>query len=105
MCIAVPGKVIEINGNYAKINIMDNITSVNISLVSAKVGDYVLIHAGCVLEVLKKETAEEILSIFSELEVVADEEETDKEDADEEETDEEDADEVNTDEVNTDEDT
>jgi hydrogenase expression/formation protein HypC len=82
MCVAVPGKIIEINGNYAKVNIMDNITSANISLVSAKIGDYVLIHAGCVLEVLKKETAEEILSIFSELEIVADEEDADGEDAD-----------------------
>lgn len=67
MCVAVPGKIIEINGDIAKINIMDNITEANIRLVSAKLGDYVLIHAGCVLEVLKKDVAEEILGMFEEL--------------------------------------
>lgn len=68
MCVAVPGKIIEMNGDTAKVNIMDNITQVNISLVTAKVGDYVLIHAGCVLEVLKKDVAEEILWMLSEIE-------------------------------------
>lgn len=67
MCVAVPGKIIEINGDFAKVNIMDNITQANIKLVSAKIGDYVLIHAGCVIEVLKKEAAEEILMLFSQL--------------------------------------
>lgn len=67
MCVAVPGKVIQIKGDYAKVNIMDNITEANIKLVDTKVGDYVLIHAGCVIEVLKEDVAEEILSIFSQL--------------------------------------
>ena len=68
MCVAVPGKVIEINGDIAKINVMNNITEANIKLVSVKLGDYVLLHAGCVLEVLKKDTAEEILELFAALE-------------------------------------
>lgn len=67
MCVAVPGKIIEINGDKAKVDIMSNICDVNIKLVSVNVGDYVLIHAGCVLEVLKKDMAEEILNIFNEL--------------------------------------
>lgn len=67
MCVAVPGKIIEINGDIAKIDIMDNICEVNIALVDAKIGDYVLTHAGCVLEVLKKDMAEEILWMFEEL--------------------------------------
>lgn len=72
MCVAVPGRITEINGDYAKVNIMNNITQVNIKLVSVKVGDYVLIHAGCVLEVMKQDVAEEILEMFSSLEEVAD---------------------------------
>ncbi len=72
MCVAVPGKIIEIKENVAKVNIMNNITQVNVSLVSAQVGDYVLIHAGCVLEVLKQDVAEEILSLLSELEEAMD---------------------------------
>ncbi|MDF2485206.1 MAG: HypC/HybG/HupF family hydrogenase formation chaperone [Herbinix sp.] len=68
MCVAVPGRITEINGDLAKVNIMNNTTEVNIKLVSAKIGDYVLIHAGCVLEVMKKDVAEEILCMFQELE-------------------------------------
>lgn len=67
MCVAVPGKVIEINGDIAKINIMNNITEANIKLVDAKLGDYVLVHAGCVLEVMQKDAAEELLEIFEAL--------------------------------------
>jgi hydrogenase expression/formation protein HypC len=67
MCVAVPGKIIQIEGDYAKVNIMDNITDANIKLVDAKIGDYVLIHAGCVIDVLKEDVAEEILTIFSQL--------------------------------------
>jgi hydrogenase expression/formation protein HypC len=68
MCVAVPGKITEINGDTAKVNVMNNTTEVNIRLVSAKVGDYVLIHAGCVIEVMKKDVAEELISIFRDLE-------------------------------------
>jgi hydrogenase expression/formation protein HypC len=67
MCVAVPGKIIEINGDVAKVNIMNNITEANIKFVAAKLGDYVLIHAGCVLEVLKKDMAEEMLELFEAL--------------------------------------
>lgn len=68
MCVAVPGKVIEINGDRAKVDIMNNTCEVNIRLVSVNIGDYVLIHAGCVIDVLSKDTAEEIIWMFNELE-------------------------------------
>lgn len=73
MCVAVPGKIIEIIGDMAKVDIRNNICEVSIKLVSANIGDYVLIHAGCALETLKKDMAEEILSIFDELEEASDE--------------------------------
>ena len=67
MCVAVPGKIIEINGYKAKVDIMKNIFEANIQLVSVNIGDYVLIHAGCAIDVLEKDMAEEILDIFNEL--------------------------------------
>lgn len=73
MCVSVPGKVIEINGNKAKVDILNNTCEVNIQLVDVKLGDYVLIHAGCVIEVLDKSMAEEILGIFEELEEITNE--------------------------------
>lgn len=71
MCIAAPGKIIKIKGDTAKVDIMNNICDANIKLVNANVGDYVLIHAGCVIEVLKEDAAKELISLFRELEEVS----------------------------------
>jgi len=68
MCVAVPGKIIEINGDIAKLDVMNNICEANIKLVDANIGDYILIHAGYALEVMKKDMAKELIDIFEELE-------------------------------------
>lgn len=67
MCIAMPGKVTEINGNRAKVDFSGNVVTANVMMVDAKVGDYVLVHAGCAIEVLSQSRAEELMSIFDEL--------------------------------------
>jgi hydrogenase expression/formation protein HypC len=59
---------LENNGEIAKVGLSGNILKVNTSLVNAKLGDYVLVHAGCALEVLSKNHAAEILALFGELE-------------------------------------
>lgn len=68
MCVAFPGEIIEINGDKAKVNINNNICEANIKLISPKVGDFVLVHAGCVLEILKEERARELEQLLLELE-------------------------------------
>lgn len=68
MCIAMPGKIIEIEGNKAKVDFSGTEVAANVMMVDAKVGDYVLVHAGCAIEVLSQSRAEEMLSIFQELE-------------------------------------
>lgn len=68
MCVAVPGKIVAIDGNYATIEIMGNQCKANIALVKVKLDDYVLMHAGCIIEVLKRDTAEDILDLFAEIE-------------------------------------
>ena len=67
MCVSVAGKIVEINGGYAKVSVNHNICDINIKLLSPKIGDYVLIHSGMAIEIIKKDTAEEIMSIFEEL--------------------------------------
>lgn len=74
MCVAVPGKIVKIDGDYAKVNVLENLTDVNVKLVEAGVGDYVLIHAGCAIEVLKEDAAKEIIDLFQELQEVFDDE-------------------------------
>ena len=68
MCVAVPGKVVEIEKNIAQVDVNGTKLKIDISLIPAKVGDYVLIHAGCALEVLKEETALEMIQLFKDLE-------------------------------------
>lgn len=69
MCVAFPGKVIEINGDFGKIDfgngtIRDNIL---LSLVNAKVGDYVLVHAGYAIQVVDEEEARRSIEIWNEM--------------------------------------
>ena len=68
MCIAASGKILSIEGKKAKADIMGNILDINISLVNAKEGDYVLVHAGCAIERVKKEFNEELLQLYKEIE-------------------------------------
>lgn len=67
MCVAMPGKVLSISGGRAKVDFSGNIVDVSAGAVSAAAGDYVLVHAGCAIEVLDGDSAKEIISIFDEL--------------------------------------
>ena len=68
MCIAIPGKIISIEGLKAKVDFSGNFVDVNVGLVDTIVGDYVLVHAGCAIEVMSKEKAQELIDLFKELE-------------------------------------
>lgn len=68
MCIAIPGKIIEINGTNAKADFNGNLVDVNIGLVEPKPGQYVLVHAGCEIEVMEQDKAQELIDLFTELE-------------------------------------
>jgi hydrogenase expression/formation protein HypC len=61
----------ENGGATAEVVLSGNVLRVDVGLVDAKIGDFVLVHAGCALEVLSKSQAEEILDLFGELEELA----------------------------------
>jgi hydrogenase expression/formation protein HypC len=70
MCLAIPGKVIEIDKNkeHATVDYGDGTKrNANISLVDVKVGDYVLVHAGFAIEVLDEKEAYKTLDLFREM--------------------------------------
>lgn len=71
MCVAIPGRVTEVNGNTAKVDFNGNSVDVNVGLVEPEVGQYVLVHAGCAIEVMEKEQAQEIIDLFADLEALA----------------------------------
>lgn len=68
MCVAAPGRIIEINGNTAKIDYSSNITTVNKGIVDCKVGDWVLVHAGLIIQVLPENEVEYMVDLFKDLE-------------------------------------
>ncbi len=70
MCIAMPGRIVSVEGNMAKADFNGNVVDVNTGLIEAKVGQYVLVHAGCALEVMEKERAEELIEIFKDIEEI-----------------------------------
>ncbi len=67
MCLAIPGKIIEIRGKKAKVDYGGILRDVDISLVDAKEGDYVIVHAGFAIQVLDEKNAIETLKIFEEI--------------------------------------
>jgi len=68
LCLAIPAKVLEVNGNVAKVDFGQGVArEVNVMLVEAKVGDYVLVHAGYAIEKLDQKAAEESLNTWREI--------------------------------------
>jgi hydrogenase expression/formation protein HypC len=68
MCLAVPVKVLQIDGHKATVELGELARQANLILVpETQVGDYVLLHAGFAIQKLDEEEAEETLRLFSEI--------------------------------------
>ncbi len=67
MCLAIPGKVIAINGETGDIDFGGVIKHTNLSMVDANVGDWVVIHAGFAIEVMDEEDAQETIRLWNEV--------------------------------------
>ena len=67
MCLAVPAEVRSIKGHMATVDYGGVSREANISLVDAKVGDFVIVHAGYAIQVMDREEAEKTLEVFREL--------------------------------------
>ena len=58
MCLAVPAKVIEIEGSVARVDVAGNVREADLTLLpEVKVGEYVLLHAGFAIGRYDEETA------------------------------------------------
>ena len=68
MCLAVPVKVISINGSEAEVDFGGVKRRVSIMLTpEVKVGQYVLLHTGYSISVIDEAEAEETLKLFEEM--------------------------------------
>ena len=68
MCVALPGKVVEIYEKDALVDFSGNRVRAISGLVPIAVGDYVLVHAGCILQKLSAGESRDMIELFEEIE-------------------------------------
>jgi hydrogenase expression/formation protein HypC len=62
VCLAFPGKIVEINGTSAEVDFGGFTKSVNLMLMpDSKIGDFVLVHAGFAISKTTEKDAVETL--------------------------------------------
>jgi hydrogenase expression/formation protein HypC len=65
MCLSVPGKIVEIQNNTAKVELGGLLRDASIDVCpDVVVGDYVLIHAGFAIQKLDEKEALETLELL-----------------------------------------
>jgi hydrogenase expression/formation protein HypC len=69
MCLAIPLRIVRIEDFVATVDMYGGEKEVSLLLLpeEARVGDYVLVHAGFALQKLDEEAAEETLSLLREM--------------------------------------
>ena len=67
MCLAVPAKVLEITGSVARVAVGGVERDASLMLLpEAKLGDYVLVHAGFAMQIVEEKDAEETYALLAE---------------------------------------
>lgn len=68
MCLAIPAKILSIKEDKAEVDFGEGVSrEVNVTLVDAKIGDYVLVHAGYAIQVVDEKEAFETLRLWNEI--------------------------------------
>lgn len=67
MCLAIPGKVVSVDGSIAVIDFGGVQRETNISLVEVMPGDYVIVHAGFAIQAVDETDALETIKLWEEL--------------------------------------
>jgi hydrogenase expression/formation protein HypC len=68
MCLAIPAKILSFEDDLALVDYGSGVSrKVNTMLVEAKVGDFVLVHAGYAIKILDEKEAQETLSLWNEI--------------------------------------
>jgi hydrogenase expression/formation protein HypC len=68
MCLSIPAKIVSIKGNMADVSAGGAIFKAGLHMIeNAKVGDYILLHAGFAIQKLSEKEAEETIRLFEEM--------------------------------------
>lgn len=79
MCLSIPAKVVEINGNIAEVSVGGTIFKAGLQLVEdVEIGDYVLLHTGFAIQKISEKEALETLKLLTEIEVAMNEDISDE---------------------------
>jgi hydrogenase expression/formation protein HypC len=65
--LAIPAKVLGIKENVATVDFGGVRRQVDVSLTNARIGQYVIVHAGFAIQVLDEEEARETLELFDQI--------------------------------------
>jgi hydrogenase expression/formation protein HypC len=69
MCLAIPAKIVELNGADAILDIRGVRREGNVAFIpDAKIGDYVLLHAGFAIQKWSEDDVREFDEIINEME-------------------------------------
>jgi len=68
MCVAMPGRVVSVDGAVATVDFNGNTVKARAGLVEVRPGDSVLVHAGCILQKLSQAEHDALSELFRELE-------------------------------------
>jgi len=72
MCLSIPARIEEIEGDTALVQMGGVRYRANVSFIEApRVGDFVLIHAGFAIQKIDEKEAEKSLCLFEEMGVLA----------------------------------
>jgi len=68
MCLAIPARVMSVKGEKAQVDFGEGVLrDVNVTLVDARVGEYVLVHAGYAIQKMDEKDAKETLALWNEI--------------------------------------
>lgn len=68
MCLSIPAKIISIDGSMAEVSAGGAIFNAGLHMIEdARVGDYILLHAGFAIQRISEKEAEETLRLFEEI--------------------------------------
>ncbi len=68
MCLGVPGKIIEITRNVAKVDVGGFLRVISIELCpGVSIGEYVLIHTGFAIQKVDEKEAQETLELLKKM--------------------------------------
>jgi hydrogenase expression/formation protein HypC len=67
MCLAIPGKIVKIEGDMADVDFGGVTRKANVAMVEADVGMWAVIHAGFAIQIMDEEDAQETIRLWNEV--------------------------------------